>query len=75
MASALSQGSWILERKEIPREILQGAEHSERSDCCFFVFFLLRKKESLGWNKSTKEDIEKWIEGERECTESFLKNE
>lgn len=44
MASALSQGSWILERKEIPREILQGAEHSERSDCCFFFVFFAQKK-------------------------------
>lgn len=53
MASALSQGSWILERKEIPREILQGAEHSERSDCCFFVFFLLRKKDGIKAQRKT----------------------
>lgn len=38
MANALSQGSWVLEREEIPREVLQGAADSQRSD--FFFFFL-----------------------------------
>lgn len=38
MASALSPRSWVLERKEIPREVLQGAEHSERSVVVFFFF-------------------------------------
>lgn len=32
-------------------------------------FYTPGKRESLRWNKSTKEDIEKWREGERECTE------
>lgn len=37
MANALSQGSWVLEREEIPREVLQGAADSQRSDCFFFL--------------------------------------
>lgn len=63
MASALSPRSWVLERKEIPREVLQGAEHSERSVVVFFFSFNSEKARVLDGIKAQRKTLKsRWKE-------------